>query len=88
MEFENCLQQLHRDMLEPSLARWTANEEKWLRNNCEAFAALKAPAPAPSTASAALAAASPVPASANASPAPTTRAQAKKTGQQLRYCWH
>ena len=28
MEFENCLQQLHRTMLEPSLGKWTSNEEK------------------------------------------------------------
>ena len=66
MEFENFLQQLHRDMLEPLLAKWTA-DEKWPCNNCKAFTALKAPALAPSTASAARAAASPAPASADAS---------------------
>ena len=27
MEFENCLQQLHRDMLELSLAKWITDEE-------------------------------------------------------------
>ena len=79
MEFEGSLQQLHAIMMIPSQAKWSSDEERWLRDNCKAFAALKAPAPAPSTASAARAAASPATASANASPAPTTRAQAKKT---------
>ena len=73
MEFEGSI------MMIPSQAKWSADEERWLRDNCKAFAALKAPAPALSTASAARAAASPAPASANASPATTTRAKAKKT---------
>ena len=60
------------------LAKWSAHEERWLRDNCKAFVALKALAPAPSTASTARADTSLAPASADASPAPTTRAQAKK----------
>ena len=60
------------------LAKWSADEERWLRDNCKAFAAFKALALAPSTASTARAVASPAPASGDASPAPTTtRAQAK-----------
>ena len=64
-------------MPEPMLAKWSADEERWLRDICKAFAALKAPAPAPSIAGTARDDASPAPASADASPAPTTRAQAK-----------
>ena len=33
MEFENCLQQLHRNVLETLLAKWTADEETWLPDN-------------------------------------------------------
>ena len=60
------------------LAKWSADEEWWLRYNCKTFAALKAPALAPYTANTARADASPAPSRADASPAPTTRAKAKK----------
>ena len=68
MKFESCLQQFHKSVLEPLLAKWSTDEERWLRDNCKAFAALKAPAP--STASAVPASTSPAPASADAGPAP------------------
>ena len=78
MQFEGSLLQLHAIMMTPSHAKWSADQERWLRNHCKASTALMAPAPAPSTANAARADASPAPAIADASPAPKTRAQAKK----------
>ena len=66
-------------MLEPLLVKWSIDEERWIRDNCKAFAALKVPAPAPSTAS-------PAPTIADASPAlqhgPKRRRQEQQTSLQ------
>jgi hypothetical protein len=39
--FENTIQRLHTSMPIPSVARWTAAEDSWLRDNCNAYASLK-----------------------------------------------
>ena len=72
-------------MLQPMLAKWSADEEWWLRYNCKTFAALKAPALAPYTANTARADASPAPACADANPVPATRAQATKA-EEANFC--
>ena len=68
----------HKSLLQPLLVKWSADEQRWLPDNCKVFAALKATDPAPSPASAAPSSASPAPAITDVSPASTTRAQAKK----------